>query len=336
MPSHTVREVPPAGLGEHPAVQAWGRLWPGAGAPRRAETLCGSRVKAWKRTVCRLEGAGPAGEAVIAKRCPAAQALVERTFYEVILPRLPVPSLRYYGFVEEPGSAFCWLFLENADGGPYSPLLEEHRALAGRWLGLLHTAAQRVTPAPRLPDRGPGHYLEHLRSARAAVRGRLARGGLPADDARALRSIASRCDVLESRWGRVERLCDGVPRALVHGDFKAKNLRARTGQTGTALLVFDWETAGWGAPAADLGSSANPDLTTYQSVVGAHWPGLDVQTLQRLAHVGKVFRNLAAMDWAARGLPDDFTGEAMTKLRIYESRQADLLAGGVEGLDPCR
>jgi Phosphotransferase enzyme family len=331
MPRHTVREVPSTDLPEHPAVKAWGRLRPEAALPRGAELLRGFRKKAWKRTIYRLEGAGPAGSAVVAKRCPTPQARVERTFYEEILPHLPAPSLRYYGFVEEPGAGLCWLFLEEAGGGPYSPLLGEHRALAGRWLGLLHTAAECVSPAPRLPDRGPGHYLEHLRSARATILGHLAQGGLPAGDVRVLQSIASRCDALESRWGRVERLCDGVPRALVHGDFKAKNLRARTGQAGTALLVFDWETAGWGPPAADLGSSASPDLTAYQSVVGTHWPGLGAQDLQRLAHVGKVFRNLAAIDWAARGLPEGPTGEAMIKLRIYEARQADLLAGGVGG-----
>jgi hypothetical protein len=325
MPRHTVREVLAEELPEHPAVKAWGRLWPEVSVLRRAEILRGFRKKARKRTICRLEGAGPAGSAVIAKRCPTARALVERTFYEEILPRLPVPTLRYYGFAEEADSGFCWLFLEEASGELYSPLLEEHRVLAARWLGLLHTAAACLTPARPLPDRGSAHYLGHLRSARAAILRHLASSGLPDGDMRVLRSIVSRCDVLESRWIQVEKLCDGMPRTFVHGDFKVKNLRVRTTQAGTALLAFDWETAGWGVPAADLGSSSNPDLTTYQSVVGDHWPGLDVQALQRLVQVGKVFRNLAAVDWAAEGLPDDPMEEAMTKLRIYESRQADLM-----------
>jgi hypothetical protein len=335
MPSHTIREVPGAELPEHPAVKAWGRLRPEAGVPRRAEILCGFQIKAWKRTIYRLEGAGPTGSAVIAKRCPTPKALVERTFYEEILPHLPVPTLRYYGFVEERGAGFCWLFLEEANGESYSPLLGEHRALAGRWLGLLHTSAAGVTPTHLLPDRGPGHYLGHLRSARAAILRHLAGPRRPDGDVLVLQSILSRCDVLESRWGQVEKWCDGMPRTFLHGDFKVKNLRVRTSQTVTALLVFDWENAGWGVPAVDLGSPANPDLSTYQSVVGAHWPGLDVQTLQRLVHVGELFRNLAAVDWASQRLPEDST-EAMTKLRIYESRQADLPAGGMDGLGRCR
>src|SRR5262249_12724962 len=144
-----------------------------------------------------------------------------------------------------------------------------------------------------------------------------------------LRSIVLRCDALEARWGQVEKWCDEMPRAFVHGDFKVNNLRVRSSLGGTVLLPFDWETAGWGVPAADLGCSANPDIATYQSVVRDRWPGLAVQALERLVHLGKVFRNLAAIDWVTEWLPDDPTGKAMTELRIYESRQAQLLAGGV-------
>src|SRR5437867_10495561 len=141
MSRHTIRPVLEADLPEYPAVKAWGQLRPEFGVPRRAEIVCGFGKKRWKRTVCRLEGVGPAGSAVIAKRCPRAQALLERTFYEEILPHLPVPTLRYYGSEEEPDTGFCWLFLGDADGEPYSPLLEEHRVLAARWLSLLHMSS---------------------------------------------------------------------------------------------------------------------------------------------------------------------------------------------------
>jgi hypothetical protein len=325
MPRHATREVPGPDVPGHAAVQAWGRLRPGAGVPRAVDILCGFRTKAWKRTVYRLDGAGPAGSAVIAKRCPAVRARVERTVYEEVLPHFPLPTLRYYGSVEGPENAFCWLFLEDAGGQEYSPLRGEHRTLAGRWLGLLHTSAARLDVAARLPDRGPGHYLGHLRSARATLRRHLVDPRLSASDVAVLRSIVSRCDALESGWGQVEEWCGGMPRTLVHADFKAKNLRVRTGADGPALFPFDWETGGWGVPAPDLGSSANPDVAAYRAAVRAHWPGLDIQALQRLVHVGKVFRNLAGIDWAAQGLPHDWTEEAMQKLRIYESRQADLM-----------
>src|SRR5438094_1019393 len=145
-------------LREHPAVQAWRELQPRRVEPESIETLQHRN----KSAIYRLEGVGPGGSAVIAKRCRQVTALVERAIYEDILPHLPIPSLHYYGFVEEEGP-FCWLFLEDAGGEKYSPSIREHCVLAGRWLGRMHTSAARIAAAARLPDRGPSHYLEPLR-----------------------------------------------------------------------------------------------------------------------------------------------------------------------------
>src|SRR5262249_11817746 len=98
---------------EQAAVKAWGELRPGRSRPGRVEVLHGRCDKAWKRTICRLVGSGPAGAAVIAKRCPRAQSVLERTLYEEVVPYLPVPTLRYYGCVEDPDGRSCWLFLED-------------------------------------------------------------------------------------------------------------------------------------------------------------------------------------------------------------------------------
>src|SRR5207247_1878967 len=81
---------------------------------------------------------GPGGAVSIAKRCPAATAKVERMIYEEFLARVPVPSLHCHGFLEEPDSELCWLFLEEAPGVMYSPQRGDHRALAARWLGTVH------------------------------------------------------------------------------------------------------------------------------------------------------------------------------------------------------
>src|SRR2546426_5691612 len=43
-------------------------------------------------------------------RSRKADALIERTVYEEILPRVTVPSLRYYGFLADPDAEHCWLF----------------------------------------------------------------------------------------------------------------------------------------------------------------------------------------------------------------------------------
>ncbi|MEW6232845.1 MAG: phosphotransferase [Chloroflexota bacterium] len=314
----------------HPAVKAWRRLLPERVEPESVEIL---REKKKSAIYC-LEGVGLAGSAVIAKRCRQADAVIEQTIYEEILPHLPITVVHYYGLVGEPDSQFCWLFLEDAGGESYSPHIEEHRALAAQWLGHLHTSAAYVTAADCLADRGPGHYLEHLQSGRAKILRNLTNPELKADGRVVLENIISQCDFLESRWQRVEEFCAALPRTLVHGDFTGKNLRVRTGQAGVALLAFDWEKAGWGIPAPDLapsallgsgGFSANPNIVIYWSIVRDHWPSLDFQTIQQLANCGKAFRCLAALNWRAQQLAYEGGGWAVEEMRIYQTGLSDAI-----------
>lgn len=323
-------EIIRADLLEHPAVKAWAKLMPGRVEPERIEILREKKGSA----IYRLEGVGLAGSAVIAKRCRQAGAVIEQTIYEEFLPHLPITGIHYYGFVEEPDSKFCWLFLEDAGRQKYSPYIEEHSDLAAQWLGLMHTSAAHVAAADRLPDRGPGHYLEHLHSGRARILRNLANPVLKADDLVVLESIASQCEVLESRWHQVEEFCAGFPRTLVHGDFTGQNLRVRAGQAGIALLPFDWEFAGWGVPAPDLapsallgsgGFSANPDVATYWLIVRDHWPSLDLETLQRLANCGKAFRCLAAINWKSQRLAYEGAEWVMNEMRIYQAELSDAI-----------
>jgi aminoglycoside phosphotransferase (APT) family kinase protein len=286
---------------EHPAARAWLESQPGRGEPASVETL----KEAKKSAVYRLKGVGPGGAAVIAKRCAARTAALECTIYEDILPHLPLTALRYYGCTQQ-GGEFCWLFLEDAGEQRYSPHRREHCALAGCWLGRLHTSAARLTAATRLPDRGPGHYLEHLRSARHTIRRHVGNPALNGDDVTVLRAIVAQCDFLESRWSQVETCCAGIPSALVHGDFRPKNVRVRADQAGPALFPLDWETAGWGVPAPDL---ARVDLVAYWSVVRECWPTLDLQAIQQLANLGKVFRWLVAISWESM----DFEYEGLAR-----------------------
>src|SRR5438132_1157590 len=174
-----------ANLLEHPAIRAWAKLQP----ERVTPTGIGTLREKLTGSVYRLEGVGPGGSDVIAKRSSPKGIRKQRTLYEQVLPALPIPTVRYYGFVEEPDDACCWLFLENAGGEEYSPLIAEHRALAARWLGLLHTAAAGAAAAARLPDRGPGHYLHCLRSAHRGIRAGLANPALSADDLAMLQTL---------------------------------------------------------------------------------------------------------------------------------------------------
>src|SRR6185503_20219642 len=100
---------------DHPAVLAWSRLQPERVEPAGLVQLKGKLNTA----VFRLDGVGPDGSNVIAKRCRTSTARVERIIYEHLLARLPLPTLRIYGFV--PDGEYCWLFLEDAGSGRYEP-----------------------------------------------------------------------------------------------------------------------------------------------------------------------------------------------------------------------
>ncbi len=145
---------------EHPVVKAWKKLQPDCVEPESIEIL-DRKKRAWikfrservqpenieilneERFIYRLKGVGPEGSAVIAKQCEQVAGMTERTIYKEILFRLPVPTPRYYGFVEEPDGRFCWLFLEDAGTEQCSPHISEHRALTARWLGLIYKSAAR-------------------------------------------------------------------------------------------------------------------------------------------------------------------------------------------------
>jgi len=320
-------EILPESLLEHRAVKAWRGLRLGLGEPASIEILKKSHKK---RAIYRLAGVGLQGAAVIAKRCQMTTGLIERTIYEQVLPHLPVTAPHYYGFAEE-DDTFCWLFLEDVGRERFSPLVEEHRLLAARWLGRMHSAAAHGATAARLPDRGPAHYLEHLRSARRNVLRNLTNPALDTDDVAVLKTIVSQCDALEAGWHELEKCCESMPTTLVHGDFRRKNVYVRTDQAGTALFPIDWETAGWGVPAADLAHSRrrylghHVDLITYLDIVRECWPSIDMSALQLLVRVGFVFRRLAGINWTSRSLASEWTEEPIACMRAYQTELSEIM-----------
>ncbi len=338
-PSPAVAKVPAAqasiadrrsSLTCHPAVQAWCLLHPES-QPLRITPL---KVRRKKNKVYRLEGAGRAGGAVVAKRCGKETGLVERTVYEEILPRLTVPSLRHYGSLDEPDGEHCWLFMEDATGVDYSNLLAQHRVQAARWLGLLHTGAADAATRGRLPDAGPGRYLDLVQAVRGLMKEHLNNPVLSPEDVIFIEGVQARLDDLATRWNLVEEICDGVPQTLVHGDFNGKNIRLRSGNGNTTILVFDWEAAGWGVPAVDLaqlgvpssGLSANPDIQTYWSTVRDRWPDTSPEAVQRLASCGTVFRALAALHWESCNLATEWASRSVGNIRLYDAELAHAIA----------
>ncbi len=331
---------------DHPAVKAWRELRPQCVEPDRIEII----KQKTRSSVYRLSGAGPGNSAVIAKRSWKFIATVERTIYEEVLPHLSLTTPHYYGFVEEEETSvdrqFCWLFLEDIGRQRFSPFVPEHRAQIAQWLGALHSGAANVGARvkARLPDRGPAHYVRYLRSIGEAHPKISGNPALKADDLMVLKNIVSMCEFLESHWSQIEIFCNRMPRTVIHGDCLAKNVHVRTIKAGLTVVPFDWTYAGWGLPAADLGLSAlsfhgltpdDPDFATYLFVVRDQWSRLDVQTIRRLANLGKIFWCLTVIGmelptlefaWAdveKAGLYSHYLEKEMINLRIYETVLAD-------------
>jgi len=272
--------------------------------------------------VYRLVRVGTANSDVIAKRCRRSTALIERTIYEEILPNLPFPMLHYYGCVEESNGEFWWLFLEDVSGGEkYQPFVKAHSVAAARWLGIMNTSAPGIVAATRLPERGPGHYLRLLRSARDTILSNFANPALNADHLAFLNTIVSRCEYLSMHWSQLTCACQGMPETLVHGDFIKKNVGVRTGRDGIMFLPFDWEKAGWGIPAEDI---SRVDIPTYWKIVQDYWPGLSIQNLERLANAGKVFRCIVFLEWIAPRLQHESVEQPLSDLRRCETWLASL------------
>jgi thiamine kinase-like enzyme len=320
-----IMEVITERLPEHPAVRAWCRLQSRHSEPKSIEILKRKR----KTCVYRLNGIGPDGAAVIAKRCREATAEVERLIYEELLSRLPVPSLRCYGFLNETDPGFSWLFLEDAAGEVYSPEIAQHRALAGRSLAEIHLQKLPASLTARLPFRGPDYYLQLLRSARTVLVDHMSNPELPADDLQLMQVIVMRFECMESHWKELENFYESQPRTLVHGDFVKKNLHIRTNPFGSELLIFDWEFGGWGVPAADLaqfvGRCASPDLDAYCSVLKRD-RARDLSEIRRLAGYGSLLRVVDAISWETCSIVNDSYSCMVTPLRTIRKYEPELAA----------
>ena len=320
-----VQEVVPEDLAIHPAVMAWREIQPCSPLPASLESVKGEFPK---RVVFRLKEAGPDHSDIIVKRCYRKTGYVERVVYEDILPCLPISVPHYFGFLEADDD-YCWLFLEDVGEERFSPFDEAQRQAAAQWLGAMHIGALGVPAATQLPDRGSGHYLDHLKTGRQAILDNLDNPVFDEEHIEVLKAVLTQCDLLESKWDRLEAVSLGLPYTLAHGDFRPKNIRLRTYESEVTLWPIDWETSGWGTPIVDIAparhhpSHAQVDLAIYLSLVQGQWPHIDLADLKTLALVGQIFRRLAAINWASMSLKFQWPEKPVSSLKIYHD---DLVA----------
>jgi ATP-binding cassette, subfamily B, bacterial len=299
----------------HPVVEAWRTIAPGRTGVDRAACIRAKRsMEAYRLAL--LNG----GTSVIAKRARRDALLRERTIYESVLPRLPVPALRYFGLVDAEDGEFGWLFIEDA--GDDRCTLPQHRRLVAQWLGTLHGAAAELDLPSCLPERGPDHYLEHLLATYSTILDSFDNPALRAGDRDMLRALVSTCELIESGWSGVEAICRDLPRTFVHGDLADRHLRLRRDNAGPTIVAFDWELAGWGVPAADIHvlvrGATRKDLSCYRSAISEYVGGLDDDGLQGLLLLGSGFRLLASADWASTHLPYSRPEYGVESLYLYE------------------
>ncbi len=311
-------EVPRDSLRNHPAVEAWGRLAPDQGEPRRVFVL---KPEKKRSAVYRLQGIGPGPSSVIAKRGRTGRVAIELLVYRQVLPCLSVATLRCYGSVDDQEPGLAWLFLEDAGDEPYAAADSEHRVLAARWLAALHatTALHSSSLSACLPGRGIDYYRKIVSLARETIHEGITNPACSDADVGTLDALMCSCDILESRWSKVDAICRDVPDTLVHGDFGAKNVRIRPGRDGLELLPLDWDSAGWGIPAIDVSQA---DGAAYWSAVRDYRPELEPDALAPFSAIGRMFLALESITGEADPLRGDWVDNVMRKMRYYESEMA--------------
>lgn len=334
MPQQDAHDLKDVDLLSHPAFVAWRAVRPSARPPRNIAVL----QEKSRAGVYRLDGAGPDGCPVVAKRSKRVKNVVEWRIYRDILPNLPLPSVRCYGMFEPPGDeTSSWLFLSVAQGEAFSTFDPRHRVLAGRWLALLHTRSAATAGRAELPDRSDGYYLGLLGAARSTMLENFDNPALDAGGRDVLTRCVAECDRVESHWDQVDRACGHAPFTLIHGDFAPKNMRVCAGEPdpGAAaelrLVPYDWGQAGFGVPAADLAQPprpddrywVSPDLEAYRAGVRDDWPDLDLPHLRALGHVGRVFRALVCLNGDVKSLQTPWVERVVYKIEAYRRQMAD-------------
>lgn len=303
------------------APKVWREIMPGANAPDSIDVL----QRNGKSIVLRFNRVSPECTSVIAKIREVGSLNLERRMYEEVLPKVPICTLRYHGFVSEKESGSDWLFLEDAGNQEYSAANEQHRVLAAEWLASLHTHIPGIAAESFLPNRGPRYYLHVLRTVRENIVSYLSNPLAEKNYRSTLSAVLSQCDLLESNWDAMTKECEAIPGGLIHGDFKGGNIRIANHSRDMAILVCDWESVGWGVPLVDLAQSlasdtslaANPALRPYWEAIRVHWPKCDFVRLKFLANLGTILRSIRGISWGACWLEHKWVDDGMQEMEAY-------------------
>jgi aminoglycoside phosphotransferase (APT) family kinase protein len=272
-------------------------------------------------------------EGVVAKRTK--REALELLVLREIAPLLPISVPRLLATVDDGTST--WMFMEDAGDVQYVSTTLDHRRALARLLATIHNNLDGSF-AERLPARRSAHYFAHLESAKQRLEAGLANPELPCDGAATLRSTIDLLLHVEHSWGNIEEFDGRARPTLVHGDLVPKNIAVQDRGSTLQLLLLDWEKAGWGNPAPDLARSREAKLTPnalmneYQRSAKGYLRSTPRADTARLAHLGTVYRCLAAIDWDSTRLAVQRLRRPLRVLPLYSAAMAEAL--GNLGLSP--
>jgi hypothetical protein len=312
------------GAADHPAGLAWQRISPGPPHPTAVDEIQHRR----RSQVYRLRWSG--GGAVIAKRCRAHMAAVERAAYAVLAQGgVPVPAC--HGCLRDPSSEpadpFAWLFVEDLGERRLDPGDPAQRAALADWLGRLQGALLPGRAGPGgLPVRDPVYYRCYLDRALDELPALARARTLPGPVLALVGEVGSTLRAVERRWDAVTAAFASVPMTLVHGDCLPKNIHVWSG--GTGVVPIDWGNAGWGLPGLDLGLSAlvladpvvgDADHDAYAEAIRPGWPGGDPDAVRRLAGLGRLLWSVKVIAMSLPGFRHDRLDKLAHNLELYAS-----------------
>jgi hypothetical protein len=246
---------------------------------------------------------------------PRARALVERSLYEQVMPRIAIaqPRLREYAGDEE--SSLAWMFLEDP-GTASCEAVADVGALA-RWLGHLHASAEWLDgnsmPATVSDEPLADRYRRIIRMATQRLSAGLDNPALQRSDQSLIRSVISACSRAERRLPALARSCATASPTLLHGDPSSEYVRLAHGQ----VYALDWEFCAWAPPAPDLYVLYENDvaLRIYCDARAEHGRPAAEHTLRELAALGYGLRLLAAVEWATPYLETLWPEKGIARLR---------------------
>jgi len=313
-------DIPIATAARHPAVVAWRQLTGADAVPHRI-----TRLNQGHSVVYRLAGMKEDEDSVIAKLCSSHDAETTRIICTRLLPLVPKPALVFYGCLPMRTAGKAWIFLEDA--GPVKCSLEDpaHLRAMSAWLAALHACLAGHLEDLSLPETGLSMYLKKLCIGRQRILKSLSVLVLEAEDRAMLQSVVEWFDHVEARWDKLEELVGGGPRTLVHGDFAPKNILVRQATGTLEVFPIDWETAGWGPPAADMGECS--DLITYRAEALRYGVSWSLETTRGWTAVGKILRHIAAFEWASASLIGGWPPRGVRRMsvRLEDAQTASAL-----------